>query len=81
MQISAFNFTYKNKLTLINIILYLYTFSQHTHTRVHYTIQSTDRLTDHQYRQRHMYVCVLVGWWSSPPYQAGKRHPKTEKAN
>ena len=27
MQISAFNFTYENELTLINIILYLYTFS------------------------------------------------------
>ena len=49
---------YARQLTLIKFFLYFYTFSQHTHTRVHYTRQSTNRLT-HQYRQK-AYVCVCI---------------------
>lgn len=49
---------YARQLTLIKFFLYFYTFGQHTHTRVHYKRQSTNRLT-HQYRQK-AYVCGCI---------------------
>lgn len=75
-------FIYPNELTLINIILYLYTFSlTHTYARTLYKTKhrQTDGCTSTD--KRHIYVCILVCRQSSLPHQAGKRHPKAEKQN
>ena len=52
-------FTYPNELTLINIILYLYTFSlTYTYARTLYkTRQGTQT---HQYQTKGIYMCVSV---------------------
>ena len=72
-------FIYPNELTLINIILYLYTFSlTYTYARTLYKTKhrQTDRCTSTN--KRHIFVCILIGWLSSCPRQSGKRHPKAE---
>ena len=66
-------FIYPNELTLINIILYLYTFSlTYTYAR---TLYKTRKGTDaHQYRQKAsicVYLCRMVVFFSSSVRQKG----------